>query len=736
MVSLVGSLAAEEPTGSQHKLPRAFKAIDTRKLMGSPNPLPLEAVLAFPKLKFERPTEITYAGDGSNRLFVVEQAGIVRVFENRNDVSEAQVFLDLREVVLREGNEEGLLGLAFHPQFKQNGEFFVYYSTKPRSSVISRFRVSKDGATANRESEEKLLQIPQPYSNHNGGSIKFGPDGHLYIGLGDGGARDDPHGNGQNLATLLGSILRIDVDHKGENRAYAIPKDNPFANRAGARGEIWAYGFRNVWRIAFDRKTGELWAADVGQDRFEEVNLVERGSNYGWNIREGKHDFKPNTPAKPESLREPLVEYFRGEGQSITGGIVYRGQQLHDFSGAYFFGDYLSGNVWALWHEDGRLVKNTQVARTGLQIAAFGEDQAGEMYLCAFDGSIYRLQPRKIDFDATAKAFPHKLSETGLFTSVPKNEPAEGLIPYELNIPFWSDFAVKDRYIALPREVSVKFRGKEKWEFPQGTVFVKTFWMHRDRKNMRDPIRLETRLLVNADEGWVGYTYVYDDDQTEAHLLDSWLTKPIEVQTDDGTIDQHYYFPSRSDCLTCHTKQDGFVLGLNTRQMNRKLAYRGERVDQIEFLGGLGVFTEKLPAATKDREQFPDWGFGNFDRSDSDRGTTLPEKPPGEINELARGWLEVNCAMCHRNEGIAPLQHDMRFHAETEKLNLINKSPKMGQLRATGSLLVKPGNPEQSELLFRIGRRGDWQMPPLATHHVDPQGYEVIRKWIEKMADR
>jgi uncharacterized repeat protein (TIGR03806 family) len=355
------------------------------------------------------------------------------------------------------------------------------------------------------------------------------------------------------------------------------------------------------------------------------------------------------------------------------------------------------------------------------------------MFLCAFDGAIHRLQPRPIDLEATAKAFPRKLSETGLFASVAKNEPAEGLIPYELNVPFWSDFAVKDRYIALPEGASVKFSEREKWEFPRGTVLVKTFWMHKDRKNMQDPVRLETRLLVNGDEGWAGYTYVYNEEESEAHLLDDWLTKPVEVKTEEGKFDQPYYFPSQSDCLTCHTKQEGFVLGLTTRQMNRTLTYRGERVDQLEFLNKLGVFTERLSASSKELEQFPDWGFGNFDRSDSGREEKPPAMPKGDTTKLARVWLEVNCAMCHRPEGIAPLEHDLRYHAAPEKLNLIQKVAKMGQRRATDSVLIEPGQPDRSELLFRIGRRGDWQMPPLATRLVDPRGYEVIRKWIESL---
>ncbi len=411
--------AAGSLFGADHQIPKTFTPVDTSRVLGSPAPLPLEPVKAFPALKFDRPVELTHANDGTDRVFVVEQRGVIHVFPNRQDADTADDFLDIREVVLREGNEEGLLGLAFHPSFKQNGEFFVYYSTRPRSSVISRFKVSKSNPNrADRQSEEKLLQIDQPYENHNGGSLRFGPDGYLYIGLGDGGLRDDPHNHGQNLATLLGSILRIDVDRRDAGLPYAVPKDNPFVGRSDARGEIWAYGFRNVWRLAFDPKTGQLWAGDVGQDRFEEINLIKRGGNYGWNIREGMHDFQPPTAARPQSLIDPVVEYSRGEGQSVTGGLVYRGPTLTNYDGAYFYGDYLSGNVWALRFEQGKLLENRQVARTDLEIAAFGEDQHYEMYLCAFDGFIYRLRKRDIDGEAVAKAFPRKLSETGLFASV------------------------------------------------------------------------------------------------------------------------------------------------------------------------------------------------------------------------------------------------------------------------------------------------------------------------------
>lgn len=741
------SAASDRSVQVPHRIPRQFTSVDTDILMGSPDPLPLEPVRAFSALKFQRPVEATHAGDGSNRLFVVEQRGVIYVIENRDDVEKKQVFLDIQEVVSRDGNEEGLLGLAFHPDYRTNGEFYVYYSTRPRASVISRFRVSEhDSDRADRQSEQEVMRIEQPYSNHNGGSIRFGPDGFLYIGLGDGGLANDPHVHGQNLSTLLGSILRIDVDRKDPELAYAIPQDNPFVDHPNARGEIWAYGLRNVWRMAFDSKTGDLWAADVGQDRVEEVNLIQRGGNYGWNLQEGFQPFQPNVPYKPTHLVDPLVEYTRQDGQSVTGGLVYRGDRLPEFEGAYFYADYLSGKVWALRRDGKRVTENRLVSETGLEIAAIGEAADGEMYLCGFDGNLYRLQHRDLDLQSVAQSFPRHLSQTGLFTSVPENEPAVGMIPYELNLPFWSDYSVKDRYIALPKNGEVKFDERGKWQFPVGTVFVKTFWMHLDRVNMREPVRLETRLLVLTPQGWQGYTYAYNDDQSDALLLDESLIKPLEIQTDEGRITQSYYFPSRSDCFACHTKAEGFVLGMTTRQMNHTIHYRGDSENQITMLDRLGVFVTGPEDSPEKLERFPLWGFGNHDRSETEaqdeaektrrgspRGENRLSIPEGDLQVLARAWMEVNCAVCHRPEGIAPHRRDMRFHSSDEELRLIGHPPSQGQLSPPGSQLIKPASPLESELFFRISRRGPRQMPPLSIRTVDPIGQEVIKQWIEAM---
>ncbi|WP_144057343.1 PQQ-dependent sugar dehydrogenase [Novipirellula maiorica] len=733
-------IVAQVPNSKhQHSIPDQFTAVDTSQLMGSPDPLPLEAVPAFNQLDFKRPVELTFAPDGSNRLFVVEQRGVIRCFENRDDVDHYETFLDLTDVVSRVGNEEGMLGLAFHPDFVENGEIFVYYSIDPPASIVSRFRVSNENPNrVDRDSEKRLLEIPQPYRNHNGGSIRFGPDGYLYIGLGDGGLADDPHLNGQNLNTLLGSILRIDVDHQDSEMPYAIPDDNPFVDREDARGEIWAYGFRNNWRISFDRQNGQLWTADVGQNRFEEVDRVERGGNYGWNIREGFHDFNINSADRQADLMDPVAEYFRHDGQSITGGMVYRGSELTDFVGHYLYADYLSGKVWALpatqdTEDHVAVPVPRQVADTGLQIAAFGEDAQQEMYLCVFDG-IYRLRLKSVDLHQIAQSFPKKLSETGLFESVSDHLPAPGVIPYEVNVPFWSDYSVKDRYLALPKAASVKFHSKEDWEFPVGTVFIKTFWMHQDRESRSEPQRLETRLMVHSPDGWQAYTYVYNEDCSEANLLEGSKEMPLEIATAEGAITQPYYFPSRSECFACHTKQAGFSLGLTTRQMNRTMNYYGTQVDQIAMLDRLNVFTESVAAEdVPATEKFPDWGFGNFDRG----GNNGDEREPlqEDATRLARAWLEVNCAMCHQPGGIGPGKIDMRADTPLREMHLLGVKPKQGQMTPPDGRLIVPGQPYLSELVVRAGHRDVRQMPPLATNRVSERAIDVLKQWIEQLED-
>lgn len=401
----------------------AFRNVKVREIKpgsAAPEPidgvLPLKAAVAFPELKWAdwspvseegkavplRPIVLTHAGDGSNRVFVATQHGVIHVFENRQNVKQSTVYLDITSKVSYSDrqNEEGLLGFAFHPNYKKNGQFFVYYTTTaaPHTSIISRFRVSKDDANkADAKFEEEVMRVKQPYWNHNGGTIAFGPDGYLYVALGDGGAGNDPHGNAQNLSTLLGSVLRIDVDNKSDGNNYAIPSDNPFVNRKNARGEIWAYGLRNVWRLAFDRNTGSLWAGDVGQNLWEEINILSRGGNYGWNLREAAHTFGAKGVDARDDLIEPIWEYDHEVGKSITGGIVYRGKRLPELAGAYVYADYVTGKIWALRYneKERKIVSNHAIPTSKMPVISFGDDEDGDVYfmIVAPNGrGIYRFE--------------------------------------------------------------------------------------------------------------------------------------------------------------------------------------------------------------------------------------------------------------------------------------------------------------------------------------------------------
>ena len=331
-------------------------------------------------------------------MFVTEQSGRVMSFALDSEPAEATVFLDIRSQVSTAGNEEGLLGLAFDPNFKPNGHFYVYYSAaNPRRSVISRFTIGGTGlvsfeeATAVPESQLLVLEIMQPFSNHNGGQLAFGPDGMLYISLGDGGAGGDPQGNGQNASTLLGSILRIDVSGIGPDQGYRVPADNPFAGATDARGEIWAYGLRNPWRFTFDRENGDLWAGDVGQNSFEEVDLIQRGGNYGWNTLEGNHCFSPRSGCDPSGTLPPVIEYSTNKGCSVIGGYVYRGTSIPSLAGTYLYGDYCSGEIRGFRFENGLAAGDALLIDSGLNITSFGENDDGEIYVLTQRGRIYRL---------------------------------------------------------------------------------------------------------------------------------------------------------------------------------------------------------------------------------------------------------------------------------------------------------------------------------------------------------
>lgn len=357
---------------------------------GAARELRLERLL--PDERLNRPVHVAELPDGSGRMVVVEQPGRIKYFAPGAKATQG-LLLDIRHRVNTGGWEEGLLSIAFHPRFRDNGYYYVYYSAaRARRSVISRFTATPARTATRRGSERVLLEVGQPFANHNGGQLAFGPDGYLYIGLGDGGSGGDPHGNGQNPRTLLGSILRIDVDREQRGRAYAIPPDNPFADGTRSRRpEIWAYGLRNPWRFSFDRMTGELYAADVGQNAAEEIDLIVKGANYGWNVMEGTRCYEPSSGCKRAGLAPPIAEYGHGQGQSITGGYVYRGSALPGLRGRYVFGDFRSGGIWSIPAGAGHMRRPRLLLQTKLAISSFGEDVSGELYVADLNGYIFKL---------------------------------------------------------------------------------------------------------------------------------------------------------------------------------------------------------------------------------------------------------------------------------------------------------------------------------------------------------
>jgi glucose/arabinose dehydrogenase len=381
--------ASAPPTGA----PTVAGATVGARAQGA-DPATVSLVLEPLPARVERPVHITHAGDGSGRLFVIEKRG--RIVVLRDGAVLSTPFLDISPLVNSSGSEQGLLGLAFHPKYAENGRFFVGYTARGGEQVVEGYQVSGDPNVADPGSARTLLRMEDPAPNHNGGLVLFGPDGYLWIGTGDGGAAGDRFGNGQNRQTLLGKMLRIDVD---SGDPYGIPADNPFANDPSTRAEIWAIGLRNPWRYSFDRATGDLYIADVGQNAWEEVNIQRAGSrggeNYGWPRMEGKHCFPVNSDCDRGGLVQPIGEYWRSAGISITGGHVYRGAQFPKLAGLYLFADFGTGRIWSLDEPTPGEWRMVELLRSGHQVSSFGEDEGGELYLADFDDNrIYRVTAR------------------------------------------------------------------------------------------------------------------------------------------------------------------------------------------------------------------------------------------------------------------------------------------------------------------------------------------------------
>ena len=703
----------------------------TSRVAGTPDPPPpYNVTRAFPRLKFKNPVYIVQE-PGTNRFLVAELSGKIYAFtKDTPDVDSRELFLDVGRRIF---------SFSFHPQYEENGYVFVFCPTGPpkskekqdpeeqdqpesAKSCVSRFQTNLQQPRHCALDSEKVI-IEWPSGGHNGGEAIIGPDGYLYVSTGDSTSDSDPKNTGQGVDDLLSVIMRLDVDNPDPGKPYSIPKDNPFIDYPGARPEIWAFGFRNPWRMSFDAKTGRLWVGDVGQDLWEMIWLVKRGGNYGWSVREGSHLFHPNKKHGPGPILSPIMEHHHTVCRSITGGYVYHGAKFPELRDVYFYGDYEYGQIWGLRYDGQKIIWHQELADTALRIPSFGVSRDGDIYLMDhLNGELYELVRAPT---ATANSeFPRKLSETGIFASIKDQKVAPGVIPYSVNTPNWSDNATKERFIALPNMSKINFIEKSgdvgTWEFEDGAVNVESISLEMEVGNPASRKRIETRITFKQQNHWLGYTYLWNDEQTDAVLVDAGgldLTFTIkDPVAPGGKQQQTWHVPSRNECMGCHSRAAGFVLGLNTLQMNKDHDY-GDVVDnQLRTLNHIGLFQKPLEKRPDEYDALPN----AYDES-------------ADLNARARAYLHVNCAVCHASSGGGNARILLGYRLSLEQTKLIDGRPIQGTFGLADARIIAPGDPYASVLFYRLSKLGRGRMPHVGSTLTDERGIDLIHDWIEKL---
>jgi uncharacterized repeat protein (TIGR03806 family) len=706
---------------------------------------------AFGTLTFAGPMLTAFPPGETNRLFVAERGGTIQVITNLAAPTKT-TFLDISSRV-NTASEGGLLGMAFHPGYATNRRFFLFYTLTATNQSgtgfhtrVSEFMTSATNANyASPTTEIVLFSQYNEAANHNAGDIAFGPDGYLYIATGDEGGGNDSYNNSQRIdRDFFSAILRIDVDKRPGSLApnrhpainapttnYAIPPDNPFIGATqfngspvvstNVRTEFWAVGLRNPFRMSFDEVTGELYAADVGQNAREEVNLIRRGGNYGWKWREGKIA-TPGIGTPPPGFTnwiDPLLDYTRGtatnQGTSVTGGRVYRGDLLPELVGRYIFADYISGHIWAMTHDVTNATSFAYLA-TDSGIVHFGRDpRNGDLLLCDLTGNVVR---RLVVTNAPSGVVPTRLSGVGAFADLATLDTNPGVVPYDVNLPFWSDGARKSRWFCLPStNLTITFAPDSPWVSPTSAVWIKHFEIETTSGVPASARRLETRVLVKTASGGYGVTYRWGFSKTNAVLVPhEGLSEPIVIN-DGGTIrTQIWRYPSRAECLQCHRGEAGFAVGFNTPQLNRDYAYGpNDLTNQISRLSEVGYFHTHVPSVN------------------SLRALAHPTNEAISVEYRARSYLEANCANCHFPGGAVPAAFDARIVTPISSTHLINGAP-ANNFGDPNNVIVRPGAISNSLLHARMATRGAAQMPPIASSVVDTQGVALIAAWINSLA--
>ncbi len=764
----VFSQQSESTTGTSavkkdKELPLVRRSWTQSRITGAPEPPPpFRVVPAFPKLKFHQPVDMTRL-PGSDRLFVVEQLGKIFSFAPKSEAEKADLFLDLAgdfKSLVPHPNAKGITasyGLVFHPKFAENHQCFVTYglaSSKDGAPLkdggrLSRFKVTQlDPPRCDPNSEEVLLTWLE--GGHMGSAMAFGPDGMLYVSTGDGGPAAPPDENrtGQGVDDLLSCVLRIDVDHRDGPRPYSIPADNPFVALAGARGEIWAYGFRNPWKMSFDRATGDLWVGDVGWELWELVYHVVRGGNYGWSLVEGPQSVREDVKVGPTPILPPADALPHSISASITGGYVYRGKRFPELVGDYLYGDWETRRIWRARVESSTDAEGNRTAKLGtrhdltepaVRLITFCEDNDGELYLVDYDlGTIHCFE--RNDEPDHSKTFPRKLSETGLFESVADLRPAPGVLPFSVVAEQWADGAAAERLVAVPGAASITQFGQpvptpgsmfeRVMSFPNDTVFVKTFWFpNGDAPVVRQPV--ETQLLHFDGRDFRAYSYAWNNEGTDAMLVpaegDEKQLHVIDPSAPGGKRTLNWTFSSRVQCMQCHNPWARFTLGFNGLELDRQQHYGTVRRNQIEALEELGVLVPAKDDASGQRKS-------RNKASPSSPALVDPRDTSAALADRARSYLHANCAHCHRFGGGGAAKLELKIDQRIEEAKVIGQPPTQGAFGIPNAAIVKPGDPYHSVLYYRMAKTGRGHMPHLGAELVDERGLALIHDWIGAMA--
>jgi uncharacterized repeat protein (TIGR03806 family) len=753
--------ASSQPSGNKLANIRANLSNTKSRVVGSPDPAPPYRVRrVLENLKLSLPIFVA-TEPGARRLWFIDQEksyGASRLCRTSNDPQSGDFDTQL------EFGDAVATSLAFHPLFTKNGYLYVGLNSKEddteKMSRIVRYRV--DLELPNRLDLKSKREIIKWASNgHNGVAIAFGLDGMLYVTSGDGTSDSDTNLTGQGLDHLLAKVLRIDVDHPDEGRSYSVPKDNPFVGQANVRPETWAYGLRNPWRMSVDAKTGDVWVGNNGQDLWEQVYRIERGANYGWSVYEGSHPFYANRKLGPHPATKPTLEHPHSEARSLTGGIVYYGKRFPKLRGVYIYGDHSTGKIWGAKVESKKVVWHEELADTMLHITSFAADSEGELLISDHrgnnEGGFYTLEvnpPNK-----TAALFPTKLSESGLFASVENHRMQPGLIPYTVNSPLWSDGAYKERYLALPAaDPSLEFTASRSWNFPNTTVIVKSFALEMEEGNPASRRWIETRFLTRQDDEWVGYSYRWNRQQTDATLVSRDGSDVVfEVSTEDGELrHKKWRYPSRAECMVCHSRAANFVLGLSTLQLNVEHDFGDTKVNQLHAFEQLGVlrmnWINDVKAAARaewkkdgktdaeiakllgsEKQRIPPTANLLSKRASEYPRLVDPYDIKQDLTTRARSYLHANCAQCHVGAGGGNSLMNLDFAASLDKMNVIDVVPLHNKFGINDAKLISPGQTDHSVLLHRIRTRDLGKMPPLASEDVDQRAVHLFRDWIVQM---